>query len=154
MLLQSSGRANALRTLLKTEQERGPDFLRLANALSALYPAGSEEKRLLEFRSVILGQLGEPRLLAAIDTDSKLTWYRAWKQIYAKLSKTLVCKTKFKSRRVDYREPGGRADAGRCGEQYPLGTRVQVSMEEGVFARRRVDRHVRARHRCPATHEF
>ncbi len=38
MLLQASGRANALRALLKTEQERGPDFLRLANALSALYP--------------------------------------------------------------------------------------------------------------------
>ncbi len=48
MLLQASGRANALRALLKTEQERGPNFLRLANALSALYPAGSEEKRLLD----------------------------------------------------------------------------------------------------------
>jgi adenine-specific DNA methylase len=48
MLLQSSGRANALRALLKAEQERGPDFLRLANALSALYPTGSEEKRLLD----------------------------------------------------------------------------------------------------------
>ena len=32
--------------LLKAEQERGPHFLRLANALSALYPKGSEEKRL------------------------------------------------------------------------------------------------------------
>jgi putative DNA methylase len=48
MLLQSSGRTNALRALLKAEQERGPDFLRLANALSALYPKGSEEKRLLD----------------------------------------------------------------------------------------------------------
>ncbi|MCP9469845.1 MAG: DUF1156 domain-containing protein [Nitrospira sp.] len=48
MLLQSSGRANALRALLKAEQERGPDFLRLANALSALYPTDSEEKRLLD----------------------------------------------------------------------------------------------------------
>ena len=48
MLLQSGGRANALRALLKGEQERGPDFLRLANALSALYPVGSEEKRLLD----------------------------------------------------------------------------------------------------------
>ncbi len=28
--------------------ERGLDFLRLANALSALYPKGSEEKRLLD----------------------------------------------------------------------------------------------------------
>ncbi|MBZ0160830.1 MAG: DUF1156 domain-containing protein [bacterium] len=48
MLLQAGGRTNALRALLKTEQERGPDFLRLANALSALYPKGSEEKRLLD----------------------------------------------------------------------------------------------------------
>ena len=31
---------------LKAEQERGPDFLRLANALSALCPKGSAEKRL------------------------------------------------------------------------------------------------------------
>lgn len=29
-------------------QDRSPDFLRLANALSALYPAGSEEKHLLD----------------------------------------------------------------------------------------------------------
>jgi putative DNA methylase len=48
MILQSSGRANALRALLKVEQERGPDFVRLANALSALYPKDSEEKRLLD----------------------------------------------------------------------------------------------------------
>ena len=48
MLLQASGRAQALRALLRSEQERGPDFLRLANALSALYPKGSEEKRLLD----------------------------------------------------------------------------------------------------------
>jgi putative DNA methylase len=47
MLLQASGRTNGLRALLKAEQERGPDFLRLANALSALYPKESEEKRLL-----------------------------------------------------------------------------------------------------------
>ena len=48
MLLQAGGRTNALRNLLKAEQERGPDFLRLANALSALYPSPSEEKRLLD----------------------------------------------------------------------------------------------------------
>ncbi|MDQ2962938.1 MAG: PHP domain-containing protein [Pseudomonadota bacterium] len=48
MLLQAGGRTNALRALLKAEQERGADFLRLANALSALYPKGSEEKRLLD----------------------------------------------------------------------------------------------------------
>ncbi len=48
MLLQASGRAHALRALLKSEIDRGSDFLRLANALSALYPAGSDEKRLLD----------------------------------------------------------------------------------------------------------
>ena len=48
MLLQASGRTEALRTLIRAEQDRGPDFLRLANALSALYPRGSEEKRLLD----------------------------------------------------------------------------------------------------------
>lgn len=48
MLLQASGRANALRALLKAEIDRGPDFLRLSNALTALYPQGSDEKRLLD----------------------------------------------------------------------------------------------------------
>jgi len=48
MLLQAGGRTNALRALLKAEQERGPDFLRLANAFSALYPKRSEEKRLID----------------------------------------------------------------------------------------------------------
>jgi adenine-specific DNA methylase len=48
MLLQASGRANALRALIKAEQQRGPDFLRLANGLSALYPKNSEEKRLID----------------------------------------------------------------------------------------------------------
>jgi adenine-specific DNA methylase len=48
MLLQASGKANALRALLQSEQQRGPEFLRLANALSALYPRDSEEKRLLD----------------------------------------------------------------------------------------------------------
>lgn len=48
MLLQSSGHASALRSLIEAEEDRGPDFLRLANALSALYPRGSREKRLLD----------------------------------------------------------------------------------------------------------
>ena len=48
MLLQASGRTEALRNLLRAEQDRGPDFLRLANALSALYPRDCEEKRLLD----------------------------------------------------------------------------------------------------------
>lgn len=48
MLLQAGGQANALRALIGAEQDRGPDFLRLSNALSALYPKESEEKRLLD----------------------------------------------------------------------------------------------------------
>ena len=48
MLLQSSGHTNALRKLIAAEQDRGPGFLRLANALSALYPRWSREKRLLD----------------------------------------------------------------------------------------------------------
>ncbi|MDD9824624.1 MAG: DUF1156 domain-containing protein [Gammaproteobacteria bacterium] len=48
MLFQVGGRAHALRALIRGERERGPGFLRLANALAALYPAGNEEKRLLE----------------------------------------------------------------------------------------------------------
>ena len=48
MLLQASGRSQALRNLLRAEQDRSPEFLRLANALTALYPRGSEEKRLLD----------------------------------------------------------------------------------------------------------
>jgi adenine-specific DNA methylase len=55
MLLQATGASGALRSVLEEEQKRGPDFLRLANALSALYNAlpapyskTSEEKRLLD----------------------------------------------------------------------------------------------------------
>lgn len=48
ILLQARGEATALRALLQAEIERSPDFLRLANALSALYPRDSEEKRLLD----------------------------------------------------------------------------------------------------------
>ena len=48
MLLQASGRTEALRTLIRAEQHQGADSMRLANALSALYPRGSEEKRLLD----------------------------------------------------------------------------------------------------------
>jgi len=48
MLLQAGGHANALRSPIVAEQERAPDFLRLSNALSALYPCGSREKRLLD----------------------------------------------------------------------------------------------------------
>ncbi|MEM3086213.1 MAG: DUF1156 domain-containing protein [Halobacteria archaeon] len=48
MLFQAGGQAAALRELVAQETARGPEFLRLANALSALYPKESEEKRLLD----------------------------------------------------------------------------------------------------------
>src|SRR5439155_24580516 len=48
MLFQRAGRASALRDFLVSELGRGPSFLRLANAFSALYPRDSEEKRLLD----------------------------------------------------------------------------------------------------------
>jgi len=48
MLLQRSGQSNALRAFLAAEQDRGPEFFRLADALSALYPRDCEEKRLLD----------------------------------------------------------------------------------------------------------
>ena len=56
MLLQASGRTEALRNLLRSEQERGPEFQRLANALSALYPRGSDEKRLLDGMLLAVGR--------------------------------------------------------------------------------------------------
>lgn len=39
---------HGLVALIQAEKERGPQFLRLANALSALYPRRSEERRLLD----------------------------------------------------------------------------------------------------------
>lgn len=48
MVLQAGGNAGALRSLIEEERQRGPGFLRLANALSALYPGGSQEKRVLD----------------------------------------------------------------------------------------------------------
>jgi putative DNA methylase len=48
MLLQRGGQTNGLRAMLREETQRGPDFLRLANALSRLYPKESDEKRLLD----------------------------------------------------------------------------------------------------------
>ena len=48
MLFQARGATYALGALIQAEKDRGPHFLRLANALSALYPRGSEEKRLLD----------------------------------------------------------------------------------------------------------
>ncbi len=41
-------RANPLCNLFRSEQDRGPDFRRLATALSALYPKESEGERLLD----------------------------------------------------------------------------------------------------------
>jgi len=47
-LKQDNGQTNALRALIKSEMERGQDFLRLANSLFALYPKGCDEKRLVD----------------------------------------------------------------------------------------------------------
>ena len=48
MLIRSLGIRSQAELLDLIEQERGPDFLRLANALSALYSRGSDAKRLLD----------------------------------------------------------------------------------------------------------
>jgi ribA/ribD-fused uncharacterized protein len=56
MLLQASGQSAGLRALIESEQKRGPDFIRLANALSALYPKTSDEKRLLDAMLLGLGR--------------------------------------------------------------------------------------------------
>lgn len=45
MLLQESGHTAGHRMLTSAEEDQGPGFLRLANALSALYPRGSQGKR-------------------------------------------------------------------------------------------------------------
>jgi len=47
-LFQASGASNALRAVLEIEVGWGPEFLKLANALSTLYSKDSEEKRLLD----------------------------------------------------------------------------------------------------------
>lgn len=48
MILQARGQAPALRAHLAEQTRRGPDFLRLANALSSLYPKDHEDKRHLD----------------------------------------------------------------------------------------------------------
>jgi len=56
MLFQLTGKAPALRSLIAAEEKRGQDFRRLANALAALYPRGSEERRLLEALLLAMGR--------------------------------------------------------------------------------------------------
>lgn len=48
MLFQANGDSAKLRQLIRAEVARGPEFLQLANALSALYPNSHQEKRLLD----------------------------------------------------------------------------------------------------------
>jgi len=48
MLFQKQGQTTALRELLFYEQHYRPEFIRVSNSLSALYPKDSEEKRLLD----------------------------------------------------------------------------------------------------------
>jgi putative DNA methylase len=54
MLFQKQGKTNALRELLFYEQHYRPEFLRVSNSLSALYPKDSEEKRLLDAMLLVL----------------------------------------------------------------------------------------------------
>lgn len=53
MLLQANGATSALQAFLEEEHGRGPDLERLANALAALYPSGSEERRLVEALALV-----------------------------------------------------------------------------------------------------
>jgi putative DNA methylase len=48
MILQAHGASVPLRALLREEKKRGPEFERLARSMTALYPQGSEDRRLLE----------------------------------------------------------------------------------------------------------
>ena len=48
MLLHQGGKSHALRDLIADEKSRGPNFLRLVNALAALYPRGGNELRWVE----------------------------------------------------------------------------------------------------------
>jgi hypothetical protein len=48
MLLFGLGRSTLLRQVLETEMRQGKRFERLALALNALYPEGSDERRMLE----------------------------------------------------------------------------------------------------------
>ena len=48
MVFHANGYTNEWRELIHSEQRRGPEFQKLANALSALYPTGSWEKRKLD----------------------------------------------------------------------------------------------------------
>jgi putative DNA methylase len=54
MLLQANGASTSLREYLREEKLRGPDFERLARALTALYPKDSEERRLVEALSLAI----------------------------------------------------------------------------------------------------
>jgi putative DNA methylase len=54
MLMQAGGATTALRRLLQEERARGPEFERLTRALTALYPPGSEERRLVEALALVI----------------------------------------------------------------------------------------------------
>jgi hypothetical protein len=56
ILLQAGGQAAALGAMLGAGSQRSPEFLRLADALPALYPKESEEKRLLDAMLLAVGR--------------------------------------------------------------------------------------------------
>ena len=45
---EEGSQTDAPRTLITSEQDRGPDFIQLAHALSALFPRGGREDRTLD----------------------------------------------------------------------------------------------------------
>lgn len=63
MLLHREGQTDGLHAMVKEEMQRGSDFLRLANALSRLYPKDGEEKRLLD---AMLQAIRKPSSLDAL----------------------------------------------------------------------------------------
>ena len=79
MLLQVGGHANALRMLIASERDRSPDFLRLASALSALYPRGSQEKRTLD--DMLLGS-AELTLELITSRDESFRVFKAFESAF------------------------------------------------------------------------
>ena len=67
---QQAGRKHS-GALIRAEQDRGPDFLRLSNALSALYPRGSEEKRLLDGMLLGSAEMNKARPLIKVRESAR-----------------------------------------------------------------------------------
>ncbi len=77
-----------LTTLPRAEQEHGPDFPRLANALSALYPKGSEENWLLDAMLLAVPRWGRG-MVQPID-DYRVTPHAAFEMERRGIDETVV----------------------------------------------------------------